>query len=137
MKTIYLICNQSTEPFIFEPQDNEVSKYRQKELKELFEKEASGIEEIYSNKNVEMYKTISEVFESALEILSDPILLSPSGAQCQLVINSLLDIVEWNKLRSEVYSVSSHTIIKNNCVYVFQTEEDYSMAIAKWNNKKL
>ena len=57
MKTIYLICNQSTEPFIFEPQDNEVSKYRQKELKELFEKEASGIEEIYSNKNVEMYKT--------------------------------------------------------------------------------
>lgn len=135
-KQIYL-CNQVNQPFVFMTEDNDVCKNRYKELKVLFEKESNDVEKIFSNQSVDIYEMTSNIFQKALDVLCDPILLSPSGEQYQLTINSLIDMVEWNKLKAEILSVSSRIIIQNSCVYVFHSSEDYYIALAKWRNKKL
>ena len=137
MRKLYLICNEVNEPFVFELQNNEVTEKRYRDLKELFKKEKSDVDNIFESLNLEIYKTTSEVFEKSLTILCDPILLSPSGEQYKLEINSLIDMVEWSKLKTELLNVSSQTIIQNNFILVFEKTDDYNVAIAKWNNKKL
>ncbi len=137
MRKLYLICNEVNEPFVFELQKNEVTEKRYCDLKELFKKENSDVERIFESLNLEIYKTTSEIYKESLKILCDPILLSPSGEQYKLEINSLIDMVEWNKLKTEISSVSSQTIVQNSLIVVFEKTNDYNVAITKWNNKKL
>ena len=129
------------EPFEFTFENNNpVSEYRYDTLKRLLKdhRKDKCIAQIFSSNHVEVFNVVKQsLFTKIVENLSDPILLSPDGSQFTIAMESTVDIVEWNKLRSEIELHSTKSLVKNTCLYILESPEMYSVFITKWNNKKL
>lgn len=129
------------EPFEFTFENNNpVSEYRYDTLRRLLKenKKDKCIKQIFSSNHVEVFNVVKQaLFTKIVEELSDPILLSPDGSQFTIAMESTVDIVEWNKLRSEIKLHSTKSLVKNTCLYILESPDMYSIFITKWNNKKL
>ncbi len=127
------------EPFEFTFENNNpVSEYRYDTLRRLLKEHRKDIKQIFSSNHVEVFNVLKQaLFTKIVEDLSDSILLSPDGCQYTIAMESTVNIVEWNKLRSEIEIHSTKSLVKNTCVYILESPEMYSFFVTKWNNKKL
>lgn len=107
-------------------------------LEKLFnELPKNALEKIFCNKNVQIYKVLSDNYlEKIIRILVNPILLSPTEEQFPVPIDTPSDMILWNELECKIQNNSTVYILENKCIYLLDSPETWNMYIAKWKNRR-